>query len=127
MTTAREQAREAVASTYNAAPIGTNVGLTSLADAASDVWEPLLLDLLLEAMWLKAILNDDHVNANADSVLDASKRAREALEFCLSRGPRIGNEGCPYCKLPKGHDVASVKHCPAEDDGWGPTVYWGDY
>jgi hypothetical protein len=42
MTTAREQAREAVASTYNAAPIGTNVGLTSLADAASDVWEPLV-------------------------------------------------------------------------------------
>lgn len=42
--------------------------------------------------------------------------------LCFSKGPRIGSEGKPICKLPVGHDGA---HRPAEDDGWG-LIEWSD-
>ncbi len=43
-------------------------------------------------------------------------------KLCMSRGPRIGNDGVPYCKLPKGH--TSPYHRPAESDGWGKDIFW---
>lgn len=43
--------------------------------------------------------------------------------LCMSRGPRIGDEGVPYCKLDKGH---TGMHRPAESDGWGKDMFWGD-
>ena len=43
-------------------------------------------------------------------------------ELCMSRGPRIGNEGVPYCKRPVGHDG---RHKPDPEDGWR-GVEWGD-
>jgi hypothetical protein len=41
--------------------------------------------------------------------------------LCLSRGPRIGPDGVPCCKLPEGHDGP---HKPDPEDGWG-NVQWG--
>ena len=76
MTTAREQAREAVASTYNAAPIGTNVGLTSLADAASDGWEPIVRSLL-EAGDHMARFSDHTESVREWDVV--ARKAKEAL------------------------------------------------
>jgi len=41
---------------------------------------------------------------------------------CFSRGPRIGNDGAPLCKLRAGHDG----NCQADpEDGWG-LIGWGD-
>lgn len=42
-------------------------------------------------------------------------------ELCWSRGPRIGAEGCPYCKKPVGHEGL---HEASLEDGWG-QVTWG--
>lgn len=44
------------------------------------------------------------------------------VEFCWSRGPRIGSEGVPVCKQEFGHDGP---HKPDPEDGWGP-ITWGD-
>jgi hypothetical protein len=41
--------------------------------------------------------------------------------LCWSRGPRIGNDGTPYCKKPGGHEGS---HEPAPEDGWG-NLSWG--
>lgn len=43
--------------------------------------------------------------------------------LCWSRGPRIGSEGKPLCKLPDGHEGP---HRPAPDDGWGAQMQWGE-
>lgn len=37
------------------------------------------------------------------------------IPLCMSRGPRIGNDGCPYCKELKYHEGP---HRPGADDGW---------
>jgi hypothetical protein len=41
---------------------------------------------------------------------------------CGSRGPRIGSEGKPICRLPLGH---AGSHAPSADDGWG-DMSWSD-
>lgn len=41
-------------------------------------------------------------------------------EPCGSRGPRIGHEGVPLCRQPKGH---KGPHRPNDEDGWG-IVTW---
>lgn len=49
------------------------------------------------------------------------------MDICGSRGPRIGNEGVPFCKMLPGH--ASERdwyHRPDPDDGWGP-IQWQDW
>lgn len=55
--------------------------------------------------------------------MDDAELTREIAPLCMSRGPRIGNQGCPYCKLPSGHDG---NHRPAPKDGWGEGMYWGE-
>jgi len=55
--------------------------------------------------------------------MDDAELTREIAPLCMSRGPRIGNQGCPYCKLPSGHDG---NHRPAPEDGWGEDMYWGE-
>lgn len=42
-------------------------------------------------------------------------------ELCMNMGPRIGNDGAPRCKLPKGH--TSNVHRPAPEDGWGNLLW----
>lgn len=42
-------------------------------------------------------------------------------DLCDSRGPRIGAEGCPRCRLTKGHGGV---HRADPEDGWG-EVSWG--
>lgn len=42
---------------------------------------------------------------------------------CASRGPRIGNEGVPVCRLAPGH---SGRHRPRPEDGWGSGMEWTD-
>jgi hypothetical protein len=44
--------------------------------------------------------------------------------FCMSRGPRIGGDGVPYCKRPKNHE--GTAHWPAPEDGWDPNMQWFD-
>lgn len=41
--------------------------------------------------------------------------------LCWSRGPRIGNSGVPYCKLPDNH---TGPHAPHVLDGWGNHMSW---
>ena len=41
--------------------------------------------------------------------------------ICASRGPRIGDEGTPFCKRELGHDGT---HHPHPEDGWG-KIGWG--
>jgi hypothetical protein len=48
---------------------------------------------------------------------------QQPTDLCLSRGPRIGDDGHPVCKLPAGHEDAS--HRPAPEDGWG-NLSWRD-
>ena len=47
----------------------------------------------------------------------------EPKALCWSRGPRIGEDGVPYCKLPARH--ADPNHRPDPEDGWG-AVSWVD-
>lgn len=42
--------------------------------------------------------------------------------ICDSRGPRIGDDGVPYCRRPAGHHG---HHRPDPEDGWG-NVTWTD-
>lgn len=56
--------------------------------------------------------------------LDPEKVVGEE-ELCMSRGPRIGAEGMPYCKLPKGHKTPV--HRPAPSDGWELGMSWQDF
>jgi len=51
-----------------------------------------------------------------------SPQVREETGLCSSRGPRIGDEGVPYCREPIGHDG---HHQPSPEDGWD-QVTWGD-
>ena len=43
--------------------------------------------------------------------------------LCLSRGPRIGDDGTPRCKRPRGH---RGDHVPAPEDGWPASMSWTD-
>lgn len=75
MPTAREQAREAAYEKTNAPPMYQKVA-GACADAASDVWEPLLRDLLVIA---RAIHDHDALAQPCTTVNCAVKRAKEAL------------------------------------------------
>jgi hypothetical protein len=44
-------------------------------------------------------------------------------DICWSRGPRIGNEGAPFCKKLFRHEG---RHTPDPEDGWEPGMSWGD-
>jgi hypothetical protein len=48
-------------------------------------------------------------------------RADQGALSCHSRGPRIGSEGVPLCRLPMDH---TGQHRPAPEDGWG-AISWG--
>lgn len=62
--------------------------------------------------------------ANAPAV---AAPVRDTQGLCMSRGPRIGGDGVPYCKKRAGHDVdgGDRTHAPAVEDGWG-AVTWTD-
>jgi hypothetical protein len=45
------------------------------------------------------------------------------LVLCDDRGPRIGNEGQPRCRLHKHHDG---QHTSALSDGWNPVITWSE-
>lgn len=47
---------------------------------------------------------------------------RRSVDLCDSRGPRIGDDGCPRCRRPKGHPGW---HACDPEDGYG-DVRWGD-
>lgn len=67
----------------------------------------------------------DHYRAMADAALAVIRTPVEVpTKPCESRGPRIGSEGKPICRLPAGHDGA---HRPDPEDGWGSSMNWGDF
>lgn len=66
----------------------------------------------------------DLAHAALDAPVSASQDhdgAEGQGEPCDSRGPRIGEDGCPRCRFTKGH---SGVHRATPEDGWG-EVSWG--
>lgn len=45
------------------------------------------------------------------------------MPICGSRGPRIGDEGTPFCKRLPRHN--GNYHYPDPEDGWGPIQWIG--
>lgn len=43
--------------------------------------------------------------------------------ICASRGPRVADDGVPYCKLELGHEGVHRAH---PEDGWGSNGAWPD-
>lgn len=45
-------------------------------------------------------------------------------QVCNSRGPRMGSEGVPRCRLALNHEGP---HRPSPEDGWGSALTWSDF